>query len=136
MVTGDESWFYQKQIGRKLSNAAWVAGGGAPPTVVRRSRFAPRTFLSIFFDSTGPVLVHRVERGQTIDHEYYIDNCLAPVLEEIKNQRPSLGVHGLKLHHDDGKPQIHKDVVSYLESEGVTIMPHPPNCPDLAPCDF
>jgi [histone H3]-lysine36 N-dimethyltransferase SETMAR len=136
VVTGDESWFYHKQIGRKSSNAAWVARGGAPPTVVRRSRFAPRTLLSIFFKSTGPVLVHRVERGQTIDHEYYIDNCLAPVLEEIKNQRPSLGVHGIKLHHDNGKPHVHKDVISYLESEDVTIMPHPPNSPDLAPCDF
>jgi histone-lysine N-methyltransferase SETMAR len=49
VVTGDESWFYHKQIGRKSSNAAWVARGNPPPTVVRRSRFAPRTLLSIFF---------------------------------------------------------------------------------------
>jgi len=27
-------------------------------------------------------------------------------------------------------------VTSYLESEGITIMPHPPIFPDLAPCDF
>jgi hypothetical protein len=27
-------------------------------------------------------------------------------------------------------------VTSYLESEGITIMPHPPNSPDLAPCEF
>lgn len=136
VVTGDESWFYHKQIGRKSSNAAWVAHGGTPPTVVRRSRFAPRSLLCIFFKSTGPVLVHRVERGQTIDHEYYINNCLQPVLEEIKKQRPSQGLHMIKLHHDNGKPHAHKDVVSYLESEDVTIMPHPPNSPDLAPCDF
>lgn len=107
-----------------------------PPTVVRRSCFAPTTLLSIFFRSTVPVLNHRVERGKTIDHEYYMNNCLEPVLEEIKNQRPSLGVHGIKLHHDNGRPHIHKDVVSYLESEGVTVMPHRPNSPELAPCDF
>jgi histone-lysine N-methyltransferase SETMAR len=98
--------------------------------------FTDQIFCSLFFKSTGPVLIHRVERGQTIDHEYYINNCLEPVLEEIKNQRPSLGVHGIKHHHDNGRPHIHKDVVSYLESEGVTVMPHPPNSPDLAPCDF
>ena len=88
MVTGDESWFYHKQIGRKSSNAAWVARGDPPPTVVRRSRFARRTLLSIFFKSTDPVLIHSVERSQTINHEYYIDNCLQPVIDEIKNQRP------------------------------------------------
>ena len=136
MVTGHESWFYHRQIGQKSSNAAWVARGNPPPTVVRRSRFAPRTLLSIFFKSTGAVFIHRVERGQTINHEYDINSSLEPVLEEIKNQRPSLGVHGIKLHHDNGRPHIHKEVVSYLESEGVTVMPHPPNSPDLAPCDF
>ena len=43
VVIGDESWFYHKQIGRKSSNAAWTPIGGSPPTVARRSRFAPRT---------------------------------------------------------------------------------------------
>ena len=127
MVTGDEWLFYHKQIGRKSSNTAWVAREDSPPTVVRRSRFARRTLLSIFFKSTGPVLIHSVERGQTIDHEYYIDNCLQPVIDQIKNQRPSLGIRTIKLHHDNG---------NYLESEGVTVMPHPPNSPDLASCDF
>ena len=135
-VTGDESWFFHKQTGRKSSNAAWVAKGDAPPTVPRRDRFAPRTLFAIFFKSTGPLLIHHVERGQTIDHEYYIDNCLQPVLEEIKHQRPSYGTNRILLHHDNGKPHIHQDVSDYLESEGLTIIPHPPNSPDLSPCDF
>lgn len=41
VVTGDESWFKHKQIGRKASNAAWVARRDPPPTVVRESRFSP-----------------------------------------------------------------------------------------------
>ncbi|CAF3797997.1 unnamed protein product, partial [Rotaria sp. Silwood1] len=36
VVTGDESWFYHQQTGRKSSNAAWVVRGDPPPTVVRR----------------------------------------------------------------------------------------------------
>ena len=104
--------------------------------MVRRSRFAPRTLLSVFFRSTGPVLIHSVKRGPTIDHQYYINNCLKPVIDEIKNQRPFLGTRAIKPHHDNGKAHIHEDVVNYLESEDITIMSHPPNSPDLAPCDF
>lgn len=136
VVTGDESWFDHTRIGRKSSNSAWVARGDPPPTVVRRSHFAPRTLFSIFFKSTGPVLIHYVERGVTIDHQYYIDYCLKPLINYIKRQRPSCGVQGIKLHHDNGRPHIHYEVLNHLESEGITIIPHPPNSPDLSPCDF
>ena len=84
VVTGDESWFCHRQSGRKSSNAAWVAKGDPPPTIVRRDRFTPKTSFSIFFKSTGPLLIHHVERGQTIDHRYYIDNCLQPLVDEIR----------------------------------------------------
>ncbi len=81
-------------------------------------------------------MIHAVRPGQTIDHEYYINNCLQPVIDEVKRQRPSLGVQSIKLHNDNDKPHIRRDVINYLESEGVTVIPHLPNSPDLAPCDF
>ncbi|CAF3931805.1 unnamed protein product [Rotaria sordida] len=136
VVTGDESWFYHKQIGRKSSNAAWVAKGDPPPTIIRRNKFDPKTLFSIFFKSTGPLLIHHVEWGQTIDHQYYIDNCLEPLLNEIRHQRPSYGTNHIILHQDNGRPHLHKNVSDYLESEGITTIPHPPNSPDLSPCDF
>ena len=136
MVTGDESWFYHRQSGRKSSNAAWVAKGDPPPTIVRRDRFAPKTSFSIFFKSTGPLLIHHVERGQTIDHRYYIDNCLQPLVDEIRQQRPSYGTDRIVLHQDKAKPHVHRHVSEYLPSESITTIPHPPNSPDLAPCDF
>ena len=55
----------------------WTPIGGTPSTVARRSRFALRTRFCIFFKTTGPVLIHHVDRGDTIDHRYYI-NPLAP----------------------------------------------------------
>ncbi|CAF0768082.1 unnamed protein product [Rotaria sp. Silwood1] len=128
--------FFHKQIGRKSSNAAWVARGDPPPTVARRNRFAPRPLLCIYFKSTGPVLIHSVRRGQTMDHDYYINNCLQPVIDEVKKQQPSLGIQSIKLHHDNGKPHIHQTVINYLQSESVTVMSYPPNSPDLSPCDF
>ncbi len=54
VVIGDESWFSHKQIGRKASNAAWVALGDPLPTIVRHSRFAPKTLLCIFLSQQVP----------------------------------------------------------------------------------
>jgi len=56
--------------------------------------------------------------------------------QRVKRQRPSCGTRNIKIHHDNGKPHVHRDVCAYLESEGFTIIPHPPNSPDLSPCDF
>ncbi|CAF1664777.1 unnamed protein product [Adineta ricciae] len=81
--------------------------GDPPPTVARQSRYVPRILLAIFFKSNGPLLIYRLERGQTIDHEYYIDNCLRPVVDEIKRQRPSYGTRGMKIHHDNEEPHVH-----------------------------
>ena len=100
-----------------------------PPTVARRSRFATRTLFCIFFKTTGPVLIHHVDRGDTIDHRYYIDNCLEALIEEIRKQRPTSGRHAIKLHHDNAKAHMHKDVVNYLESEGMKILGQPANSP-------
>jgi len=136
VIAGDESWFYHKHIGRKLSNSAWISRNDPPPTVVRQSPYAPKTLMSIFFKSTGPVFIHHVEGGQTIHHRYYIDNCLKPLIDNIERQRPTCGVQGIKLHYDNGRPHVHKEVTNYLESEGITIIKHPPYSPDLAPCDF
>jgi hypothetical protein len=61
---------------------------------------------------------------------------LQPVVEEIKKQRPPLGVRGIKLHHANSKSHANKAVSDYLESEGIIIIRHPHNSPDLSPCDL
>ena len=117
-------------------NAAWTPIGGIPLTVPRRSCFARRTLFCMFFKTTGPVLIHHVDRGDTIDHRYYIDNCLQLPIEEIRKQRPTSGTHAIKLHRDNAGPHVYKDIVKYLESQGITTIRQPVNSPDLAPCDF
>ena len=66
-----------------------------PPTIVRRDKFALKTLFCIFFKSAGPILIHRVEREQTVDHQYYIEKCLKPVIEELKKQRSLSGTHAI-----------------------------------------
>jgi histone-lysine N-methyltransferase SETMAR len=136
IITGDETWIYFKQIGRKASNACWINEGQNPNTVVRQGQYAPKRLYSIFFKANGWLFVHALETGQTIDRSYYIDNCLKPVVEEIWKQRPKTGPKGLKLLHDNAKPHDNPDVLAYIKGKSLQLMPHPRYSPDLSPCDF
>ena len=136
IITGDETWIYHRQIGHKLTNTSWIAEGQSPATIVRQGRFEPKNLFCIFFKSNSPVLVHAVDKGETIDHTYYIENCLKPVVKEIWKQRRSNGTKGIKLLDDNAGPHRHSDVINYLTEEGINIMPHSPYSSDLAPCDY
>lgn len=136
IITGDETWVYFRQIGRKASNACWVHEGESAKTVVKRDIHEPKILFSIFFRSNGALVVHSVEQGQTIDRFYYINNCLKAVVKEIKLQRPLSGTCGMKLLQDHARPHVTKEVEDYLKQEHITLMPHAPYSPDLSPCDY
>ena len=136
IITGDETWFYYRNIGRKASNASWVAEGETPKTVVRRSQFERKTMFIIFFRSNGMVHVDAVPRGETIDANYYIQNGLTPAFKELEKQRKQYGTKNIKLLHDNAKCHANEKVYNFLEKHGVKLIKHPPYSPDLAPCDF
>ncbi|XP_065662665.1 histone-lysine N-methyltransferase SETMAR-like [Hydra vulgaris] len=87
----DELWFYLRQVRHKSANASWVGEGESPRTIVRCDRFQPKNMLYIFFKTTGVVHLGYVEKGDTIASEYYIKNCLKPLICEINKQRPKTG---------------------------------------------
>ncbi|CAF1452195.1 unnamed protein product, partial [Rotaria sordida] len=119
IITGDETLIYHRQIGRKSNNATWISENEPPRTIVRRN--------------SDPVLIHKVDKGKTVDHNYYIENCLKPIINEIRKQEKSARTQCIKLLHDNSRPHTHRDAVNYLTEEGIEIMPHPPFSPDLAP---
>jgi len=136
VITGDESWFYLRQIGHKSSNKSWVGEGESPRSMVKRNRFEPKHMFSIFFKTTGMVHVDCMERGSTINTNYYIENCLNPVIKVLNNQRPTSGTTNMKILHDNARPHVTKTVKDRLNQVGITIIRHPPYSPDLAPSDF
>ena len=54
-----------------------------------------------------------VDEGKPTDHNYYIENCLKPVLKEIWKQRKSSGTKGIKLLGDNARPHIHSNIIHY-----------------------
>ena len=89
----------------------------------------------LFFKSTGPVLIQKVDKGKTIDHDYYIGNCLIPIIKEIRQKEKS-SLTNYKLFHNNGSPYTHRNVVNYLIEEDSEIISRLPYSPDLAPPDL
>ena len=100
VVTGDESWFYLRQIGRKQSNASWVAEGESSRTVLRQGRFEPKTMFSIFFKSNGVVHVSYLDKGKTIDQYSYLNDCLKPLVTALNKKRPTIGTNFIMITQD------------------------------------
>jgi hypothetical protein len=135
IITGDETWIYHKQIGRKSSNSTWVGENKPLRIIVRRNRCESGSLFCLFFKSTGSVLIDKVDKGKTINHNYYVENCLISVINEIRKKQNSSRTK-YKLLRDNGYPHAHRDVVNYLTHEGIEMIPYSPYSPDLAPCDF
>ena len=136
IITCDESWFYLRQIGHKSSNASWVKEGEGPRTVIKWDRFEPKNMFSIFFKTTGMIHIDCMENGATITSDYYIENCLKPVIEEINKQRPTSSTKNMKILHDNARPHVTKTVKSHLNQAGITIIRHSPYSPHLALSDY
>ena len=78
-----------------------------------------------FFKTTGPVIISAVPSGKSIDHKYFIKECLKPVVKVINDQRPKSGTNGVKLHFDNARPHKTKEVESYLKSQAINLVPQP-----------
>ena len=86
-----------------------------------RGRFEPKHMISIFFKTTGMVHMDCMERGSTINANYYIENCLKPVIRVVNGQRPTSGTTSMKILHDNARPHVTKTVKDCLNQAGITI---------------
>jgi hypothetical protein len=66
ILTGDETWFYLRQIKNKSLNRTWINELEEPKTVLRRGIYEPKFMFCLFFRTSGPVLVHMVKNRMTI----------------------------------------------------------------------
>ena len=88
-----------------------------------------KTFNIVIFEEMVDVFI-------TINHQTYIKDCLQPLLHAINLQRPNSGTTNMKFHHDNARPHVHKNVVTFLQNNPFTIIRQPPYSPDLAPSDY
>ena len=75
LETGDESWFYWIQVGRKQSNKSWIGEGESPKTVVRQGRFDSKTMVIVFFRTSGVEQITYWGKGDNVDDKSYVEDC-------------------------------------------------------------
>ena len=76
-----------------------------------------------------------VKKGKSITGKYYKDIVLKKLKKYYQKRRPAIGFKHVRLLHDNAPPHTSAIVTAFLKKEKVTVLPHPPYSPDLAPCD-
>ena len=91
---------------------------------------------AVFFNSSGPVVQVPCPSGHTVTVRFYKNSVAKKVKEFYNKKRPSKGWSEVHLLHDNASSRKCEVVKSFLASEKVKVLNHPPYPPDRSPCDF
>jgi len=118
----------------RQSNNHWSGGIAAHPAPKNSKcknpleNFSPR----FFWDQDGILLIDFLQKGQTINAEYY--SSLAVQLKDIlKEKRCGKVTKGVLFLHDNARTFTAQKKLACL---GFQCPDHPPYSPDLAPSDY
>lgn len=134
IITGDETIIRQFEPHSQSQSAVWCFEDETPEPQVSAAEWGPRVMICVFFSKSGHVATIPVREHAKVTAQWYTTNALPTVLQAWDNKRKSR--QDLKLHHDNAPTHTAKLTQEYLERNGVTVLPHPPYSPDLAPADF
>ena len=135
MVTVDETWVHHFDPETKRQSMQWKHFDSPPPRKFRAIPSAGKVMATIFWDSEGVILTDFLEKGATINKEYYSDE-LKRLREEIKKKRRGKLSRGILLLQDNAPAHTAQLSVATANKCGFEILRHPPYSPDLAPSDF
>ena len=136
VVTGDETWVHYFEPVRKVSNKIWATKHSKRPIITKRPLSTKKVLYAIFFSDEGVAIKVPVKKGKSITGKYYKDVVLKKLKKYYQKRRPATGFKHVRLLHDNALAHTFAIVTVFLKKAKVTVLPHPPYSPDLAPCDF
>ena len=90
---------------------------------------------SVFWDAKGIVFIDYLQKGKTINGEYYA-KLLRELRQAIKSKQPGKLTKGVLLHQDNASAHNSLVAMSAVHDCGFELIDHPPYSPDLAPSDY
>ena len=136
LLTGDETWVYMFEPQRRSDNRQWRGKKQKRPVIAKRQKSAKKVLYTIFFNSSGPVVQIPSKEGTSITGKFYKNTVLNKIKKIYKKKRPSVGLKGICLLHDNAPAHKSRVVVDFLSKQKVNVLTRPPYSPDLSPCDF
>ena len=84
----------------KQERLQWIEAGSSAPKQVKSERSAKKIMASSFWDAKGVLLIDYLEKGKTINSEYYC-NLLDQLDKNIREKRPGLQKKTIIFHQDN-----------------------------------
>jgi len=130
---GDETSVYAYDPETKTQSSQWKILASPRPKKARQVRSNTKI---CFFDQKGIVHKEFVPPGQTVNAAFYI-KVLKCLQENMRRKRPDQWRNNTWLLHHDNAP-AHAALLTrrFLAENNMTVVPHPPYLPNLAPSDF
>ena len=138
VITGDESWVYAYDLETKTQSSQWKSPGSPRPRPkkARQMRSNIKSMFISFFDQKGIVHKECVPPGETVNAAFYVE-VTKRLWENVRRKWPNQWRNNTWLLHHDNVP-AHAALLPqwFLTDNYMTVVPHPPYLPDLAPSDF
>lgn len=135
IVTVDETWLFHYDPETKQQSMEWRHAGSPRPKKFKTQKSAGKVLASIFWDKDGVLLTDYLQKGQTINAEYYC-NLLAQLKEALKEKRRGKLRKGILFLQDNAPAHKATRTSDVLKDLGFKCIEHPPYSPDLAPSDY
>lgn len=135
IVTGDETWVHHFEPETKLQSMEWHHHYSPSKKKFKAVSSAGKVMATVFWDIEGVILFEAMPHGHTINSAAYI-RTLENLVEQYKRVRPHKDVNQILLLHDNAPPHKSFKTQQAIRELGISVLPHPPYSPDLAPSDF
>ena len=120
----------------KVQSSQRTSKTSTRPKKARQVRSKIKVLLTVFCYASGVVLHEYLPEGSTVNQTYYIE-VLKRLRDAIRWKMPELWRSGdWFFHHDNATAHLALRIREFLAKHSITVLPHPPYSPDLAPCDF
>lgn len=134
-VTTDETWIHYHTPESKIQSKQWKHRNSPPPKKAMTVKSAGKVMASIFWDAKGILLIDYLQKGKTVNGEYYV-KLLDKLDTIIKEKRPGSHKKKIIFHQDNARPHTALITMAKINELKYELLQHPPYSPDLAPSDF
>jgi AraC-like DNA-binding protein len=100
IITGDESWFYLDYS----SDHIWTCASDDVPQRVSHQIQSEKLMLTVLWSTRGPIVVGWMERGQSSNTTYVIDEIVSELVRNIKRTWTFPDKRWYRLHLDNARP--------------------------------